>query len=99
MEIGIGAFIAVLIGGASMGYYLARLHNFYPPKGTWFSRVISKTVFGWSFLIPLAIETKLFENGNMGFGQWVAICFLWMVFSTTTVASNCAFSGKHREQK
>jgi hypothetical protein len=95
LEIGIGAFIASLVAGIGIGVYFAKLHYFRPPRCNWKSQLVTMTTLGWSFLIPLAIEQRLFEAGRaMGTEEWTVVLLLWLLFSAASVATNTALSKK-----
>jgi hypothetical protein len=89
----LGILFAAIAGGIGMGTYFAAFHDFAPPKCSFRSQFVSMCTVGLSFLVPLSIETTLFEHGTMGM-QWFAVFFLWGVFSFASTATNVYLSGR-----
>lgn len=91
--ISVGILIAAILGGVGMGTYFAAFHDFAPPKCSFRSQLISMFTVGYSFLIPLAIETTVFEGGEMGM-QWFGVFLAWFVFSFASTSTNVFLSNK-----
>lgn len=91
MEVSIGILFASIVAGIGMGSYFAMFHNFSPPQCSFRSQLITLTTIGWSFLIPLGIETTIFEGGQMGM-QWFLVFFLWFIFALSSTATNVILS-------
>lgn len=86
-ELSLGMLVATVAGGVGMGVYFAVFHNFEPPRCTFRSQLITLLTIGYSFLVPLSLETALFENAMMG-GRWHAVYILWAAFCLAATYTN-----------
>jgi hypothetical protein len=91
--ISLGVILAAMLGGVSMGVYFAAFHDFSPPRCSFRSQLVSMLTVGYSFLVPLAVETAVFEGGAMGY-QWFGVFAAWAVFAFASTATNYTLSNR-----
>lgn len=73
--IDISTIIAVVVGGITMGVYLAYATNCgYTPS------LVTLIVLGWSFLIPLSIA-QITHAGDVDVGRMTERLALWALFA------------------
>lgn len=79
---------AAIVGGLTMGFFLARSAHFHPLVQRRLSTSIIMCTFGLAFIIPLAVGEWVQElmGGGVPFTPefWLAAVILWCIYSIHT---------------
>lgn len=78
--------LSVLLGGLSLGYFLALSNGSRPLFRNRRVAFTSALVMGFSFLVPLM--TARLSEGSPNWVNWIGVLVLWVIFAAASVIGN-----------